>query len=260
MLASFDRTINDIVCMNVENNKFMIRISEDVAEIIDFGPRYELDDVKSEVSAEEGSGCGGDLLENGSVDETPIITPRKTNSHRQRSLKQLELVKSLIITSAFADNDDLEDAEFIVDQKIENIVGSPLTGSNAIPTMDNSDPAVGPNICLESGPLDLDYCKPVETHEPTCQLVVDPAGLAEEIAAFTIGVYSDPPIVVPSQSKLSGRNLSKSSSSQARKSAFVGKLLLRKVKKMASWDMRAATEELSTDEISAFTKARSVYF
>lgn len=103
----------------------MIRISEDVAEIIDFGPRYELDDTKMKVSVDARSGCGGGCKDvqpdDFSVDGTPTVTPGKSNSHRKLSVKQLKIVKS-IINSASADNDELEDGEFILDQLIEKVV------------------------------------------------------------------------------------------------------------------------------------------
>lgn len=37
----------------------MVRISEDIVELIYFGPRYELDDSKSTFSEDGGSACGG---------------------------------------------------------------------------------------------------------------------------------------------------------------------------------------------------------
>lgn len=91
VLSSIERTINDVVCLNVEQQVFSVRILEDVAEIIDFGPRYDLDVAQSEVSADVGSDNGDDwmneLLDVNSVDESSPVLQGKAKSHRKLNLK-----------------------------------------------------------------------------------------------------------------------------------------------------------------------------
>lgn len=50
MLTSIERSINEVVCLNVDHYELIVRITEDVAEIIDFDAQYELDDALSELS------------------------------------------------------------------------------------------------------------------------------------------------------------------------------------------------------------------
>lgn len=83
VLSHTDSTIFDTVCLKVASGSYTVRISEDVVEIVDFGPRYDMDDARPDFSADEESGCGDaqsdaspDISE---VQETPPVAQVKLN-------------------------------------------------------------------------------------------------------------------------------------------------------------------------------------
>lgn len=92
-------TISEAVALTVKNHVFNVRVAEDVAEIVDFGLRYDLDVANSIISDEEGSGCGGNHFAGSSADSEVEATPpsllRKSNRPCQLSLHQLKIVESL---------------------------------------------------------------------------------------------------------------------------------------------------------------------
>lgn len=76
------------MCLGVGQYQFSVRITEDTAEIIDFGLRYELDEAGSELSACEGSGFRDILAidlspEDSSVEEMPPALQGMSDTKRQ---------------------------------------------------------------------------------------------------------------------------------------------------------------------------------
>lgn len=127
-----------------------------MAEIIDFGPRYDLNDAGFELSADNRSGCGGgpsvnELEDDNAVEETPPRLQRLSGSLRHLSLKQLEIVQSL---STISDNDELEDGELVSvhspaalgTHAADLVLGSLDASMNNLQTAKGIDLQVGPPL------------------------------------------------------------------------------------------------------------------
>lgn len=138
VLLHRDSIINEVIRLRIDLLEFSVRISEDTAEIIDFGPRYDLDEARSAISTADGSGCGDgpsddELPDDSSVDETPPALQGMSDRVRKLSLKQLDIVQSLD-TSPISDNDELEEGELAGDQNLA-VIGSDV----AVPVTEGFD-------------------------------------------------------------------------------------------------------------------------
>lgn len=114
ILSNLDKTISESICLMVDGHGFSVNVFEDVVEIINFGPRYELDGYRSEISTDEGSGYG-DGLHNGppedsEAEETAAGLMEKAKRSCQLSGRQLRIVEALI-TSSHMKSEELEEGE-----------------------------------------------------------------------------------------------------------------------------------------------------
>lgn len=204
-----DSIINEVVHLRVDLQEFSVRITEDRAEIIDFGPRYDLEEVGSELSADNGSGCGGgasedDFADDNSVAETPPGIQGLSGSLKHLTLHQLDIVQSLGTTPT-SENDELKEGKLVCDQSqaairtdavvpaLRNLEAvhaiqlspkgsgdhhrSPISGqilsdtSPAGPAVHTPQPQLGPN---STGPVDLPSQPIIQSISeasslPTCQ-------------------------------------------------------------------------------------------
>lgn len=163
-----------------------------------------MDGDQSELSLDEGSGCGDGQLamspEVSEAEETPPSLRRKSKGSCQLSLRQLEIVESLE-NSISVEHKELEEGEFMVDQPMEQIGFGPISDGP------------GPNLPLV-GVADLPNPPILPPASSPCPSQPDP---------------SIPPLV---KSIPSNRSISKAATAH-RLGGFVGKLSLREAKRMA---------------------------
>lgn len=114
VLTNSVQTICETICLKVDGHDFLVKVSEDVVEIVDFGPRYDLNGGRLELSLDEGSGCGDanltEALDDSEVEETPPSLRGKAKGSFQLSLRQLKIVESLNNSNS-AEDKEFEDGE-----------------------------------------------------------------------------------------------------------------------------------------------------
>lgn len=235
ILTNLENTICETVCLKVDGHDFFVKILEDIEEIVDFGPRYDLDEASSEQSLDDSSACGealhGESPDGSEVEETPPSALGKTKGRSQLSIRQLEIVNSLNETKP-AEVEELEEGEL----RLENIEQPPAFENDG-PTRDTS------GLRSPSGGLAF------EAPLPSCDGPLVHSGKSNGDDTFYENEFQRPspgvaipcPLKILPSSKPPSPDLLKSAlpfppprkfSSSNRSGGFVGKLSLREAKRM----------------------------
>lgn len=234
ILSYSDTAISESIRLMAAGHGYLVKVTEDVAEIVDFGPRYEMEKSRSVTTAEEGSGCGEvnvqDSPYNSDMDKASLGSLDKANLKPPCQLKSrhLEIMEALITTSD-ADSEGKEEGEIDVSEEGEIVAGS----KRGLGGHDLDDLGLGP------------FPSPIRSAKET-QLETN--GMCDKAASLTKAglIHPNPLLKVPaSSSSLNSsiaptfnlpsatRPILKPSLPIRWSGDFVGKLSLREAKRMA---------------------------
>lgn len=225
ILSNSEHSIRETINLTADGHSFTVIVAEEVAEIIDFGPRYEMGDSLSENSADLGSGCGDGEV-SPVVSEGEASVGGSVGKAKRLSEHQLEIVEALIASSN-AVCDELEDGEIGPGQPNSGAVN--LDGPGYVP----SNPIEGsPDVGHSVAKKDLGCApSPIPVASPSTVQPVVPSASA---SATKLPVLPNLPSSSSPVTLLSNNQpFSKPPCFKSRPGALVGKLSLRAAKRLA---------------------------